>query len=204
MDAAFIKECADPTLNAAIVEQFVAAAGSADPWTVTVQLGDRLVLVPTPQDHDEAMTIIRQYVGKAVVRVGLTQLPAGSGVKRPSDLQDELIEPCQNLRLGTQMFARVLRIVSQWYGNPKGADVFPQIFDDAVNAWHSGWFEGRDVFKAEDPAPSVVDMPFTPELEDINRQHTTAAALAEKAQVSPPDKLKDAEIRVDLYRINGK
>lgn len=31
LDAAVIKDCADPSLKPAIVEQFVAAAGSTDP-----------------------------------------------------------------------------------------------------------------------------------------------------------------------------
>lgn len=46
LDAALIKECSDPTLKPAIVEQFVTAAGSADPLAITVKTGDRLILVP--------------------------------------------------------------------------------------------------------------------------------------------------------------
>ncbi len=64
LDAALIKECADPSLKSAIVEQFVVAAGSTDPLAVTVKSGGRLVLVPA-RSADEAMTIVRQYAGQA-------------------------------------------------------------------------------------------------------------------------------------------
>ncbi len=49
------------------------------------------------------------------------------------------------------MFAKVLKIVGKWYGNPTSKDVFPQILEDAVYAWKTGEFEGVHVFQAEDP-----------------------------------------------------
>lgn len=109
MDPAFIKECADPSLKPAIVEQFVAAVGTGDPLAITVKSGARLILVPRPKSLDEAMGIVRQYVGQAVVRVGVTQFPAGLGVKDVADLSSDLVEPCENLRKGTAMFAKILR-----------------------------------------------------------------------------------------------
>ncbi|MBX4899713.1 conjugal transfer protein TraH, partial [Rhizobium bangladeshense] len=90
LDAALIKECAEASLNPAIVEQFVASAGSADPLAITVKSGGRLILVPKAASADEAMAIVRQYAGQAVVRVGLTQFPAGVGVKEASDLKPDL------------------------------------------------------------------------------------------------------------------
>ena len=111
MDAAFIAECADPSLKPAIVEQFVAAVGPGDPLAVTVKAGGRLILVPKPKTPDEAMEIIRQYVGQAVVRVGLTQFPAGVGVKDASELKPDLMEPCENLRIGTKMLAASVNVV---------------------------------------------------------------------------------------------
>ncbi|MEF0865203.1 conjugal transfer protein TraH, partial [Rhizobium sp. BR 318] len=125
LDAALIQKCADPSLKPAIVEQFVTAAGSNDPLSVTVKSGGRLILVPKATTSDEAMAIIRQYVGQAVVRVGLTQFPAGIGIKDVADLKPDLVDPCENLRKGTAMFAKVLRIVAKWYGNPKSDEVFP-------------------------------------------------------------------------------
>ncbi|MFN7026655.1 MAG: TraH family protein, partial [Pseudorhizobium sp.] len=157
MDAAFIKECADPSLKPAIVEQFVAAVGPGDPLAVMVKAGGRLILVPKPKTPDEAMEIIRQYVGQAVVRVGLTQFPAGVGVKDASELKPDLMERCENLRMGTKMFSKIMRIVSKWYGNPTSSEVLPQIFEDAVYAWNSGQFEGQSVFQAEDPRGTTVE-----------------------------------------------
>ncbi|MGD9864000.1 MAG: hypothetical protein AB7S99_12390 [Pseudodonghicola sp.] len=55
VDAAIIKQCADPGLKPAIVEQFIARAGSQDPLAVTVRSGSRMVLVPKPGTPDEAM-----------------------------------------------------------------------------------------------------------------------------------------------------
>lgn len=112
-DAALIQQCADPLLKPAIVEQFVTAAGSNDPLAVAVKSGGRLILVPKAKTPDEAMAIVRQYVGQAVVRVGLTQFPAGVGAKDASELKPDLVDPCENLRKGTTMFAKVLRIVAQ-------------------------------------------------------------------------------------------
>jgi hypothetical protein len=91
-----------------------------------------LILVPKARSAYEAMAIVRQYAGKAVVRVGLTQYPAGVGVKEPADLKPDLVDACENLRRGAAMFAKVLRIVAKWYGNSTSDDVFPQIFEDAV------------------------------------------------------------------------
>lgn len=202
LDAALIKECADPSLKPAIAEQFVAAAGSADPLAVTIRSGGRLILVPKAASTEEAMAIVRQYAGQAVVRVGLTQFPAGVGVKEPADLKPDLVDACQNLRKGTAMFAKVLRIVAKWYGNPTSNDVFPQIFEDAVYAWKTGEFEGVSVFQAEDPGIPV-EMP----------QHSEEKIPAEKENVEPkpteeePKTEQDvgrAGIRIDLSRIGGQ
>lgn len=127
LDAAIIEKCTDPSLTPAVVEQFVAAAGSSDPLAVTVKSGGRLILLPNAKTPDESMALIRQYVGQAVVRVGLTQFPAGVGVKDASELTPDLVDACENLRVGTKMFAKILRIVAKWYGNPTSRQVFPQI-----------------------------------------------------------------------------
>lgn len=202
MDAAFLKECADPSLKPAIVEQFVAAVGPGDPLAVTVKAGGRLILVPKPKTPDEAMEIIRQYVGQAVVRVGLTQFPAGVGVKDASELKPDLIEPCENLRMGTKMFSKITRIVAKWYGNPTSSEVFPQIFEDAVYAWNSGQFEGQSVFQAEDPGGTIVDRrQAAPDTAD-----EPADATPSQSEAEPLDEKEvgTAGIRVDLSRIGGQ
>ncbi|MDT4840491.1 TraH2 [compost metagenome] len=198
-DAALIQQCADPSLKPALVERFVAAAGTSDPLAVTVKSGGRLILVPKPASAEEAMAIVRQYAGQAVVRVGLTQYPAGVGVKDAADLKPDLVDPCENLRKGTAMFAKTLRIVAKWYGNPKSEDVFPQIFEDAVYAWKTGEFEGVRVFQADDPGSStpLKQQGIVPLGEEGGAEPTP------EKQARTDEDVERAGIRIDLSRIGG-
>ncbi|WP_454749010.1 TraH family protein [Ciceribacter selenitireducens] len=202
LDAALIKECAAPSLKPAIVEQFVASAGSTDPLAVTVKSGGLLILVPKAASADEAMAIVRQYAGQAVVRVGLTQFPAGVGIKEASDLKPDLVDACQNLRKGTAMFAKVLRIVAKWYGNPTSKDVFPQIFEDAIYAWKTGEFEGVSVFQAEDPGTPVGVSQQS--REKIPAEEEDADAESREEQPEAEQGAGRAGIRIDLSRIGGQ
>lgn len=203
LDAALIQQCADPSLKPAIVEQFVTAAGANDPLAVTVKSGGRLILVPKATTPDEAMAIVRQHVGQAVVRVGLTQFPAGIGVKDASELKPDLVDPCENLRKGTTMFAKILRIVAKWYGNPKSDDVFPQISEDAVYAWKTAEFEGVNVFQADDPGKSVmIDNVLPADQDKAGVDIPTADTDAES--VEKGESVGSAEMRIDLSRIGGK
>ncbi|QPB24810.1 TraH family protein [Rhizobium sp. 007] len=202
LDAAMIQKCADPSLTPAIVEQFVQAAGSSDPLAVTVKTGERLILVPKAKTPDEAMGLIRQYVGRAVVRVGITQFPAGVGIKDVSEIKPDLVDACKNLRLGTKMFAKALRIVTKWYGNPTSKDVFPQIFKDAVYAWKTGEFEGASVFHVEDPGASVkmIVPPVVEEDPDTDNEPATS----NPKDVEEGSDVGAAEMRIDLSRIGTK
>jgi hypothetical protein len=97
------------------------------------------------------------------------------------------------------MFAKVLRIVAKWYGNPMSKDVFPQIFEDAVFAWKTGEFEGVGVFQAEDPGTPV-------EVPQQSREKIPAKEedADEKAREETPDAEQDAGragIRIDLSRM---
>lgn len=203
LDAALIQQCADPSLKPAIVEQFVTAAGANDPLAVTVKSGGRLILVPKATTQDEAMAIIRQYVGQAVVRVGLTQFPAGVGVKDAADLKPDLVDPCQNLRRGTAMFAKVLRIVAKWYGNPRSDDVFSQIFDDAVYAWKTGEFEGVSVFQAEDPGGAIANQRDPIVGKETNTVDEDASPPTD-AEFQIDRQVGEAGMRIDLSRIGGQ
>ncbi|MCZ7466837.1 MULTISPECIES: TraH family protein [Rhizobium/Agrobacterium group] len=203
LDAALIQQCADPSLKPAIVEQFVTAAGANDPLAVTVKSGGRLILVPKATTQDESMAIVRQYVGQAVVRVGLTQFPAGVGVKDAADLKPDLVDACQNLRRGTAMFAKILRIVAKWYGNPKSDDVFPQIFDDAVYAWKTGEFEGVSVFQADDPGKSITIDNVLPAVQD-KASVDIPPANTNTESIEKGESVGSAEMRIDLSRIGGK
>ena len=200
LEAALIKECADPSLKPAIVEQFVQAVGSDDPLAVTVKSGGRLILVSKPQTPEEAIEIVRDNIGGSVVRVGLSQIPAGIGLKDASELKVDLVDPCVNLRTGTAMFAKILRIVAKWYGNPTSEEVFPQLFDDAIHAWQTGKFEGESVFQAEDPGGAVV-LRSAVESDDAAEGEEDNTILKPEENLIEPD---DAGIRIDLTRIGGR
>lgn len=148
VDAALIRECADPALRPAIVETFLAKVGTNDPLALTIRAGNRVILVPPPKTPDQALALVRRWVGEAEVRVGVTRYPAGVGLKDPSEIGVDLLEPCANLRMGTALFGKVWRIVVKWYGA-----AVPEAFDDAILAWRTGTFEGRAVFLELDPGP---------------------------------------------------
>uniref|UniRef100_UPI003F1EB129 hypothetical protein n=1 Tax=Rhizobium sp. F40D2 TaxID=3453141 RepID=UPI003F1EB129 len=80
-----------------------------------------------------------------MVRVGLTQFPAGVGVKEPADLKPDLVDACQNLRKHGDV-CQGHRIVAKWLAIPS-KDVLQQIFEDAVYAWKTGEFEGVACFR---------------------------------------------------------
>lgn len=200
LDAALIKECADPSLKPAIIEQFVQAVGSEDPLAISVRSGGRLILIPKPKTPEEAIELVRENIGRSIVRVGLTQIPAGIGLKDASELKVDLVDPCANLRMGTAMFAKILRIVAKWYGNPTSEEVFPQLFDDAVHAWQTGKFEGETVFQAEDPGGAVVQRSAV-EVDDAGEEGEDAPSLKPEDDPIKPD---NAGIRIDLTRIGGQ
>ena len=205
VDAALIKQCADPGLKPAIVEQFIERAGSQEPLAITVRSGNRIVLVPKPATSGEAMELIRQHVGRNIVRVGVTQYPAGLGIMEAGALKPDLVDPCENLRMGSALFAKVYRIVMKWYGDPTAKEVLPQVFDDAIIAWQTGYFEGVAVFRAQDPGEVKAPEPGGDE--------STIDASADSAgeEVSDPvtngarsDDPNKAGIRVDLSGIGAK
>lgn len=200
LEAALIKECADPSLKPAIVEQFVRAVGSEDPLAITVKSGGRLILVPKPKTPEEAIEIVRENIGGSIVRVGLTQIPAGIGLKDASELKADLVDPCANLRTGTAMFARILRIVAKWYGNPTSEEVFPQLFDDAVHAWQTGKFEGESVFQAEDPGGAAVQQSAVESDDAAGVEEDNTMLKPEENLIEP----YNAGIRIDLTRIGAQ
>ncbi|MGO6949628.1 TraH family protein [Rhizobium johnstonii] len=206
LDAALIQQCADPSLKPAIVEQFIERAGSRDPLAITVRSGNRVVLVPKPKTPEEALALIRDNLGRNTVRVGITQYPAGLGIVEAGQLKPDMVEPCENIRMGTTLFAKVFRVVSKWYGNPTAKEVLPQVLDDAVIAWQTGYFEGVAVFRAEDPAQEKIARPATADSEesenrtDLNKDNAAAATVTDTG-ASDPNK---AGMRIDLSGIGSR
>ncbi len=207
VDAALIKQCADPALKPALVEQFIARAGSQDPLAITVRSGSRVVLVPGPKTAEEALALIRDNLGRNTVRVGITQYPAGLGIVEAGQLKPDLVDACENILMGTALFAKVWRIVMKWYGNPTAKDVMPQVMDDAIIAWQTGYFEGTAVFRAEDP--SDVKLADTGDLkkdgnervrDEISAEDDTEPAKQDSAASDP----NRANIRIDLSGIGAR
>ncbi|NTE89509.1 TraH family protein [Agrobacterium rubi] len=206
VDAALIKECSDPGLKPAIVEQFIERAGAPDPLVVTVRSGNRVILVPKPTTPEEALTLIRQNLGRNTVRVGITQYPAGLSIVEAGQMKPDLVDACENIRMGTALFAKVYRIVTKWYGNPTERQVLPQVFDDAIIAWQTGYFEGEAVFRAQDPSDVKLAQPSLVRRDGADtqnglRENKAKTELPANASASDPN---TAGIRIDLSSIDAK
>ncbi|WP_421616493.1 TraH family protein [Agrobacterium tumefaciens] len=206
VDAALIQQCADPALKPAIVEQFIARAGSQDPLAITVRSGNRVVLVLKPATGEEALALIRDNLGRNTVRVGITQYPAGLGIVEAGQLKPDLVDACENIRMGTVLFAKVWRIVMKWYGNPIAQEVLPQVMDDAIIAWQTGYFEGTAVFRAEDPGQGELVQPATVQSDEAetktgSRENAGDGDSLSEAISSDPNK---AGIRIDLSGIGAR
>ncbi|WP_336814131.1 TraH family protein [Bosea sp. MMO-172] len=199
IDADLIRTCADPSLKPAIVEKFIQAAGSADPLAVVVRSGDRLILVPPAKTPDEALQLVRAHVGRAVVRVGITQYPAGVSIKDPSEVSPDLFDACKNIKVGTAMFGKVWRIVWKWYGRPSSEEVMRQVLDDALDAWKRGQFEGTAVFTAPDPGGS----PTADQKQVVTVQPAKAVPAATPQETTTGDP-NNSSIRIDLSGIGGR
>lgn len=204
IDQAMIEKCADPSLTPAIVEQFVSSAGADDPLTLTIKSDGRLLLIPKPRTVDEGLAVLRDYAGKAGVRVGITQMPAGIGATDASQLDSSLFDACTNLKAGTGMFAKVARIVTHWYGSPTNKEILPQMVEDAIYAWKTGYFEGTEVFLAADPGGAT----FIAGKVDQSAAPAVLSRDAQPDQPAPLDPKKedpgDADMRIDLSRIGVK
>lgn len=207
VDAALIKECSDPGLKPAIVQQFIERAGAPDPLAVTVSFGNRVVPVPRPNTAEEALALIGDNLGRNTVRVGITQYPAGLGIVEAGQMKPDLVDACENIRMGTALFAKVYRIVTKWYGNPTAKDVLPQVLDDAIIAWQTGNFEGMAVFRAEDPGKMKLADPESVERGEIEPiiDEAPASGNAERAKKDDaPSDPTSAGIRIDLSGIGAR
>ncbi|MFH0302480.1 TraH family protein [Bradyrhizobium sp. 31Argb] len=199
IDAATIHQCADPGVKPAIVEKFIRAVGAPDPLAVTVRTGNRVILVTPPKTADDAMELVRHYVGQAMIRIGVTQYPAGLGITDLSELKPDLVDACANIRMGTALFGKVYRIVTKWYG----AQV-DEAFGDAIDAWKTGYFDGKYVFDEPDPG----SLPARKGAADPGDKPTDGDAARPASspddgtqQDKKPDNPNKAGIRIDLTGI---
>lgn len=200
IDPELIQLCADPRLEIEIVQQFVSEMNAADHLTIHVAQGNRTILVPKPETIEQAIATTREWVGQATVRVGLTQYPVGLGITDPSEIGYELFDSCENLRMGTELFGKVLRVVTQWYGGPA-----EPAFDDAIYAYRTGWFEGERIFYAEDPAEGDVAVPArsASQVEVEPDGSPTQAEAGPKEQPFSDQDPNSASVRIDLSGIRA-
>ncbi len=198
-ELAFIEQCADPSLEIAIVERFISEVGTDNPLAITITDGNRLILPEAPQTPEAAMRLIERFVGQAVVRVGVTRYPAGHGMTDVSGLSLSLFDPCENIRMGTALFGKVHRIVAHARGAADRAT-----FVASLEAWRTGMFEGRYVFGEADPGPHSPSPDEQASSGDASLQeevHIDASTPASETSFSESDP-NQAGIRVDLSGIS--
>ncbi|MCO5164708.1 MAG: conjugal transfer protein TraH [Mesorhizobium sp.] len=201
-DAALIQQCADPSIEIAIVERFIAEAGSDNPLAVRITSGNRIILPEQPRNADDAVRLIQRFVGQASVRVGITQYPAGHGISDAAEISADIVDACENIRMGSALFGKVYRIAAAEEGSTGSST-----FDEAVTAWRTGQYGEDYVFALPDPGPIAE--------REVGEADQTSGGGSEPAfeedmsdagrkTISPPDELSDpnnAGIRVDLSRI---
>lgn len=178
-DVALIQQCADPGIEPAVVERFIAAVGADNPLAISITSGNRIILPEPPRTEGEAMHLLQRFVGKAVVRVGVTQYPAGVGITDIAELSADLVDTCGNIAMGSALFGKVYRIVAHSDGMSNGT-----VFDEAVEAWRTGSFEGKSVFTEADPGPIPIE-------------GAEAAAGNDKGENAPATEPIDPEIEDD-------
>ena len=103
--------------------------------------------------------------------------------------------------VGTELFGKVYRIVTKWYGNPR-----PEAFNDAIWAYGTGWFEGEQVFYADDPTEMDVAMPAPPSDRVEVGQDDSVETGESGGPSEPPFSDEDpnrASIRFDLSGIRS-
>ncbi|MGE0281107.1 MAG: hypothetical protein AB7P20_10935 [Rhizobiaceae bacterium] len=132
MDIELIEQCADDRLTPAVVEQFIEAVG-AEPLSVKVTIDGKAVLLPKIENTIQAADIVATYFGKADVRFGITQVPAGVEPVTVAAIDETLFEPCKNLSIGTEIFAGIYDALGDdWSGDDDGR------FGAAIAAYGSG------------------------------------------------------------------
>lgn len=197
IEAPLIHQCADPQIEIATVERFIAEAGSDNPLSVTITSDDRIILPRAPQNADDAVRLIQRFVGQATVRVGVTQYPAGYGVTDAKEISTDLVDACQNIRMGSALFGKVHRIVAHAHG-----EAGPGTFREALAAWRTGTFQGAYVFGEADPGPLSDD-------EDVSMENPPEVIEGSEPDRATPMSGQNfdpyaAGIRVDLSTLEAQ
>ena len=203
-DVALIQQCADPGIEIAIVERFIAEAGSDNPLKVTITSGNRVILPEPPKTQEAAVRLMQRFVGEATVRVGVTQFPVGYGLSDAAQITTNYVDPCENIRMGTALFGKVYRIVSHASGGNGGP-----VLGEAIDAWRTGTFRDDYVFGLPDPGPLAEELQEeaaqpaeleTPETVDAQQQDDANTPVPPALESADPN---TAGIRIDLSNLKG-
>lgn len=203
-DVALIQQCADPAIEVAIVERFIAEAGSDNPLKVTITSGNRVILPEAPKTQEAAVRIMQRFVGEATVRVGVTQFPVGYGISDAAQITANLVDPCENIRMGTALFGKVYRIVSHASGGNGGP-----VLGEAIDAWRSGTFRGDYVFGLPDPRTLAEELrEEAAQPAELDALETVEAQQQDDANRSVLPTLESGDpntagIRIDLSNLKG-
>lgn len=200
-DAALIQQCADPGIEVAIVERFIAEAGSDNPFRVTITSGNRVILPEQPTNAEDAVRLIQRFVSQATVRVGITQFPAGYGIADAAQITPAIVDACENIRIGTALFGKVYRVVAHASDAADAA-----IFSAAVAAWRTGLFKERYVFGEPDPEVASEEnqdreAKFEHSEMASDRAFTSVNPASGESENQDPNK---AGIRIDISGVNGR
>ncbi|WP_157016842.1 lysozyme family protein [Mesorhizobium xinjiangense] len=202
-ELALIQQCADPGVEIGIVERFISEVGSDNPLAVRITSGNRVILPEAPQTPDAALRLIAHYLGQAVVRVGITQYPAGHGITDASELNSDLLDACGNIQMGSTLFGKVYRIVAHAHGETSA-----EVFTEALKAWQTGMFEGRYVFGEEDPGPLPTDDEAADRAQPAEHTDEQESPTPDIGEASGGDGMGDdpnqAGIRVDISGLTGE
>lgn len=130
-----------------------------------------------------------------------SQIPVGPfGEDEHTALTERIFDPCENLRLGTALFAKIARIVTKWYGYPTDETLLPQLLDDALHAWKTGRFETVSVFGAEDVDGRTFFGPTTKNNREKNAAGNSKINDGNYSQAGE-SKIAHAEMRINLSKI---
>ena len=101
IDVDLIHQCADPRLEVAVVQQFVAEMNAPDHLTIRVFQGDKMILVPAPKSAEEAVKL--KYILLAIaeaesltvndeqIQQRIAQMAAASR-RDPKKLREDLLK----------------------------------------------------------------------------------------------------------------
>jgi hypothetical protein len=191
IDSIIIENCADPSLYPPLVKPFLERVGAKNPFDLAIVENTKFVLQRS-ESSEEAKRHIQNLLGKTALRFGPTAYPIGIGAKNLEDVDYNFLEPCQNIRLGTALFAQVISKVSFSLKTRSLEDAFKPAFNAYIseNIYRllNKDFPHKDFTKTERRLASIQKL--APEDDSGKKESTLDPRMA--------------DISIDLSAIKGK